>query len=76
MAWLAQVGIAMFGATAVFLVCQKDARVRRWGPVCGLIGQPFWVWSSIDAGQWGILALTVLYTYSWCCGIRNNWSMA
>lgn len=74
MSWLAQVGIALFGATAVYLVCQKEHRLRRWGPVFGLIGQPFWIWSSIAAEQWGILALTALYTWSWYQGLRNNWS--
>lgn len=73
MNWIPQVGIAIFGVSAVFLVNQRERRVRRWGPICGMIGQPFWIWSSIAAEQWGILALTVLYTYSWGCGIRNNW---
>lgn len=71
--WIPQIGIAMFGMTAVFLVCSKEQRVRRWGPVCGLIGQPFWIWSSIAAEQWGILVLTAFYTYSWWRGFRNNW---
>lgn len=67
---IAQIGIAIFGVLAVFL--SQDVRVerRKWAPVFGLIGQPFWFWAAWSAEQWGILALCVLYTLCWARGLR------
>ncbi|MFV0662732.1 hypothetical protein [Denitromonas sp.] len=67
---IAQLGIAIFGVLAVWLA--QDARIerRRWAPVFGLIGQPFWVWMAWTAQQWGVLLLCALYTVSWARGLR------
>lgn len=72
MIW-AQVGIAVCGVTAVWL--SQDERVdrRRWSSVAGLLGQPFWMFETVSAGQWGILALTALYTWSWARGFYAHW---
>lgn len=70
---IAQLGIVTFGASAIFLISFKDTRLRRWGYISGLLSQPFWLWATWDAGQWGIFALTVFYTYSWAQGIWNHW---
>lgn len=68
-----QIGIAIFGVTAVFL--SQDAREsrRRWACVFGLAGQPCWAYATWQADQWGIFALTVVYTYSWARGFRTYW---
>lgn len=70
---LAQLGIAVFGVAAIYLSQHPVERVRRWGCIAGLCGQPFWIASSYLAGQWGILALTALYTMAWCRGVRTYW---
>lgn len=67
---IAQIGIAIFGVLAVWLSQESRIERRRWAPVFGLIGQPFWVWSAWSAEQYGILALCVLYTASWARGLR------
>lgn len=73
---IAQVGIALFGLTAIVLANCLDIRLRRWAPVAGLIGQPFWFISAFDAHQWGILALTGLYTLAWAKGLRDHfWAL-
>lgn len=73
MTGLEQIGIAIFGVAAIAL--SQDAREshRRWACVCGMCAQPFWIWTSIANQQWGILALTVLYTWSWWRGVRTYW---
>lgn len=35
---------------------------KRWAPVVGLAGQPFWLYSTGAAGQWGMFALCCAYT--------------
>lgn len=70
---IAQIGIAVFGVAAIWL--SQDVRVerRKWAPICGLVGQPFWLWSAFAAEQWGVLALCVLYTLAWLKGFRQHW---
>ena len=67
-----QVGIAIFGCSAIFLVGCKG-RIRRYGFLFGLLGQPFWFYSAWKAEQWGIFVLAFWYTFSWANGLKNNW---
>lgn len=68
-----QIGIAVCGVSAVWL--SQDERIdrRRWASVMGLLGQPFWLVETISAGQWGIVALCALYTWSWARGFYVHW---
>lgn len=68
-----QIGIALFGVTAIFLTNLTDPLWRRWAPVFGMCSQPFWFWTSIIHEQWGMFFLVCLYTVSWGMGIYNNW---
>jgi hypothetical protein len=70
---IAQIAIALFGVTAVFLSQDHRESCRRWACVFGLIGQPFWFYAAWSAEQWGIFALCFLYTYSWWRGFRLHW---
>lgn len=69
---IAQIAIFIFGASAIYLVGRTD-KWQRWGYIMGLLGQPFWVYVTITSEQWGILAMTTVYTVSWCIGIYNHW---
>lgn len=69
---IAQVGIMIFGASAIWFVGRKESW-KRWGYILGLLGQPFWIYSSVVNEQWGILIMTLFYTYSWSQGIYNYW---
>lgn len=68
-----QVGIALCGVTAVFLSQEESIARRRWSSVFGLLGQPFWVVETYTHQQWGILALTALFTWSWARGFWKYW---
>ena len=67
-----QIMILIFGCSAIWLVARKE-HWRKWGYIIGLLAQPFWFYSSIVNKQWGILILTIFYTYSWAMGIYNYW---
>ena len=69
---ISQIGILIFGCSAVWLVGRKE-HWRRWGYVMGLCGQPFWFYTTITAEQWGIVLLCCWYTYSWAQGVYNFW---
>jgi len=58
-----QLFIATFGLAAVYMsMVSENANARRWAPVVGLLGQPFWLYSTGSAAQWGMFALCCAYT--------------
>lgn len=68
-----QIFIALTGGVAIWLTQQKRQEWKRLACIFGIVGQPFWFYSAYMAEQWGVLALTFFYTYSWMVGIKNNW---
>lgn len=68
-----QIGIALTGVTAVFLTQSKREWLRRYACLFGIAGQPFWIYATWSAEQWGILALTALYTFAWAKGVWLHW---
>lgn len=68
-----QIGILLFGMTAVFLVNDHRPSVSKWGPVCGLCAQPFWFYEAFSHEQWGIFVCSFVYCYSWMRGYYNAW---
>ncbi len=62
---VAQIGITIFGVSAIILVARKN----KWGFVLGLISQPFWIITSLINKQWGVLLLSIVYVGSWGYGI-------
>jgi len=62
---IAQIGIAIFGVTAIILVAKKN----KWGFVFGLASQPFWLITSYLNRQWGVFFLSVIYVFSWALGV-------
>lgn len=79
MSWFAdpdthvQIFIALFGVTAIALSQCESPSLRRWASVFGLVSQPFWYWTSWHAEQWGIFALSFLYTAAWMKGFWGAW---
>lgn len=69
---IAQLGILACGVSAVWLVGCKGPS-RRWGYVCGICAQPFWLYTSLAHDQYGIAAMCLFYGYSWARGLRNHW---
>jgi len=70
---LEQIGIAFSGLCAVWLTQDKRESRRRWACICGMLGQPFWLYASWKGGQWGIFALCPLYAYAWARGVWTHW---
>lgn len=70
-----QVAITIFSGMTVVFITSKTHQAKRWGPICGLIAQPFWLYATAKAGQWGMFALSVYYTLMWVRGIINDWNL-
>lgn len=69
---ITQIAIMIFGGLAIWLVGRKE-HWSRWGFIVGLIGQPFWFYTTYVNEQWGIFTMCFIYTYSWGQGIWNHW---
>lgn len=67
-----QIGVALFGVTAVAL-SQMGPKWHRYACIFGLLSQPFWFYATWTAGQWGIFALCFLYTFAWLNGFYRYW---
>ncbi len=67
-----QIIIFVTSASAIWLVSSKK-HWRRWGYIIGLVGQPFWLYSTFVEKQWGIFLLALFYMYSWGQGVWNYW---
>lgn len=68
-----QVALTLTGVIAIFLSQDDRHSVRRWSCVFGMLGQPFWFYSSFKAQQVGIFILCFFYTFSWMRGFVTNW---
>jgi nicotinamide riboside transporter PnuC len=64
---IAQIGITIFGVSAIILVAKKN----KWGFVLGLISCPFWFITSYLNKQVGVFFLNIVYTGTWIYGIYN-----
>jgi hypothetical protein len=70
---LDQLGILVTGVIAVWLTQHRRESWRRWACIFGLLAQPFWFYAAWKAEQWGILAISTLYSYAWARGIWTHW---
>lgn len=68
-----QLAIAVFGLTSMWMALGNSAPLRKWAPVLGLAGQPFWFTATVPTQQWGMVALCVAYTLVYINGIRVQW---
>lgn len=73
---LTQFFLAVFGLSAIWMATGRSARLRRWAPVMGLCGQPFWFWFAWDARAWGLFLLCVAYTLVYARGAWVQWQHA
>jgi hypothetical protein len=68
-----QFALAFFGLTAMFMATGHSPRARRWAPIVGLCGQPFWIAFAISTEAWGLLLLSIAYSLVYVNGIRVQW---
>lgn len=68
-----QLALAFFGLAALWMATGESVIARRWAPIVGLAGQPFWIWFAIRVSAWGLLALSVGYTAVYARGAFIQW---
>lgn len=68
-----QLALAIFGLTAIAMAMGKNVRARKWAPIVGLCGQPFWLVFAWSTSAFGVMALSVAYTLVYINGARLQW---
>jgi len=70
-----QLGIAIFGLTAVFCTQAGIPRLVRYAPILGLAAQPFWLthFARNLQEEWGVFVVCVVYTFIWGFGFWRQW---
>ena len=46
-----QLSIAVFGLTSMWMALGNNAPLRKWAPIFGLVGQPFWLYRMSTSGR-------------------------
>jgi hypothetical protein len=70
---IVQIFIAVTELIAIFLIQSKKESHRKFAPIFGLLGQPFWFYSSYEANQWGAFVLCFFFTAAWIKGLKDYW---
>lgn len=70
---IAQSVITCTGCLSLYLMASLDPRTRMWAAIVGLAGEPFWLTTAYINGQWGIVALAVVYAVNWVRIAVVNW---
>lgn len=70
---VAQIGIGVFGLTAILLANLNSKTLTKFAPILGLCSQPFWFYTTYFHQQWGVFVMAFVYTILWCIGIYNYW---
>jgi hypothetical protein len=68
-----QLVIAVCGISSVFLSQCHHRNQRRWACVFGIVAQPFWIYATWQAQQWGIFLLAFFYATAWIKGFWLYW---
>ena len=68
-----QVVIACTELTAMWLLQTKNLSKRKYSSLFGLLGQPFWFYSSYISNQWGTFLLCFLFTSIWFKIFYDYW---
>jgi|MEHZ01.4.fsa_nt_MEHZ011079532.1_7 hypothetical protein len=68
-----QIIITGTGCYSLLAIGSPDPNVRLNGGIVGLIGQPFWLATSLINSQYGLLILVIVYAISWVRVIRTSY---
>lgn len=73
---MTQLALAVFGLSALWMAMGHNPVARRWAPVVGLCGQPFWLVFAVSVEAWGLLVLSLAYTAVYVRGAWVQWRAA
>lgn len=73
MTGLEQIGMALFGLAALWMGLGNNASQRRWAPIVGLLGQPFWAYFAWRVQSEALAVLVPAYSAAYLRGAWVQW---
>lgn len=70
---ISQTGLLICSLAAVWFSTYTERHVLRWVQVFGLAAQPFWFYDSYVHAQWGIFAMSFVFTGIYFRGFYIYW---
>jgi hypothetical protein len=70
---IVQIFIAVTELIAIWLLQDERESHRKFAPIFGMLGQPFWFYSSYQADQWGAFVLCFFFTAAWIKCLKVYW---
>lgn len=67
-----QILIFIFSCSSIWFLSRPE-KWKRCGYLIGILGQPFWIKTSIENKQYGILFVSIFFCYSYAQGIWYFW---
>lgn len=67
-----QAWVFISGALSIWLLSDPRSRFHRIGCWVGLAAQPVWLLTTFQHSQWGMFALSLIYTASFLRGILQH----
>lgn len=61
--------LAFFGLTSLWMYSGNNLLARKWAPVVGICGQPFWLVFAWQSEGWGMGLISAAYTLVYARGI-------
>ena len=65
-----QTAILIFSCASIWAFA--GTKYKRLGFILGLCGQPFWIYTSFTADQWGVFLVSLWFTGNHIRGILNH----
>lgn len=72
---LAQLGMSVFGLAALGMAYSGRARMMKWSPLVGLIGQPFWALFAWIVSSWALALLVPAFSAVYLFGVWVQWEL-
>lgn len=70
---IVQAGLAVCGIASLFMAMGHNQVRRKWAPVVGLVGQPFWLVFALSTNAWGLLVTIAAFTSVYLFGAYEHW---
>tara|TARA_R110000772_G_scaffold16535_1_gene46806 strand:- start:1519 stop:1779 length:261 start_codon:yes stop_codon:yes gene_type:complete len=69
---ISQGAVFITGVSSIALVSSGEAKTRMIAGIMGLLGEPFWLYTTIYNGQYGIAFLVLIYSFNWFMVFYKN----
>lgn len=67
---ITQIAILIFSCSSIWAFA--GTKYKRLGFIFGLCGQPFWIYTTFTAGQWGMFLVSLWFTANHVRGLWNH----